>query len=77
MFSAVNEDFRFARRKNISLKSAGFINAQIRVLTAALAGMSVEEADALTKELPPETCQLIERFKSHPEYKMMIRNAKY
>ncbi len=67
MFSAVNEDYRQARDKGISMKSAGFINTQMRVLAAAVSRMEEEEASALKTSLPGETAALLEEFLKHPE----------
>jgi len=36
IFTAVNEDYQLAKKNNVSMKDAGFMNSQFRVLSAAL-----------------------------------------
>lgn len=67
MFSAVNEDCRRASERGTSLKTAGFVDAQFRVLAASLIGMDREERDALMAEIPPETAEELEIYFRHPE----------
>ena len=67
MFSAVNEDYRFSREQKVSMKDAGFINTQMRVLAAALTIMSEEEAQAITASLPEKTLDILDEFLKHPE----------
>jgi len=74
MFSAVNEDYRFAAEKGTSLKNAGFINSQMRVFAALLSGKDEDERRVLTESLPKETLTMLDSFLAHPELKN-IRTA--
>ena len=74
MFSAVNEDYRYAEEHQVSMKDAGFINSQLRVLAAGLSRMTDEDAELLTASLPEETREFFKKeFQSHPEVGI-IRN---
>ncbi len=67
MFSAVNEDYRAADKEGISLKAAGFRDAQMRVLAAALAGMRAEERERVLEPVPRETRERLSLYEKHPE----------
>jgi len=67
MFSAVNEDYRFAKDQKISLKDAGFINTQMRVLVASLSQMSEKDVSTVTAGLSETTRNMIDEFYKHPE----------
>ncbi len=67
MFSAVNEDYRYASARQVSLKDAGFINTQFRVLAAALSRMSSEGAAVLTASLSSGAAVQLDEAMKHPE----------
>ncbi|MBN2625864.1 MAG: hypothetical protein JXA95_04290, partial [Spirochaetales bacterium] len=67
MFSAVNEDFATAEREGVSLRTAGFRDSQLRVLTALLAPLPREERERLTLPLPEATRRLLGEYGKHPE----------
>ena len=67
MISAVNEDYHFARDNNVSLKDAGFINTQFRVLAAAVSRMDEEPAGLFKESLSEKARQMLEEFLKHPE----------
>jgi len=69
IFAAVNEDYRFAKENGISMKDAGFTNAQFRVLAAACAKMPPERKDVLWHQLPDKTINRLKAFMNHPEVK--------
>ena len=75
MFSALNEDYRFAAREGGSLKDAGFINTQMRVLAAALCRMNRDEADKLRGGLAEKTGRQLDGFMKHPETALFCREA--
>lgn len=67
IFTAVNEDYQFAKDNKVSLKDAGFINSQFRVLAAALGKLPEETRKKLIKELPQKAKNILEKFMKHPE----------
>ncbi len=71
MFSAVNEDYAYASSKGISLKDAGFINTQFRVLAAALSRLPGEASGELISGLPREAQEQLEEAMKHPEIQIL------
>jgi glutamate dehydrogenase (NAD(P)+) len=67
IFTAVNEDYQFAKENNVSMKDAGFINSQFRVLAAAAVKLPEETRKKLMKELPQKAKNTLEKFMKHPE----------
>jgi glutamate dehydrogenase/leucine dehydrogenase len=67
MISAVNEDYRFAREQKVSLKDAGFLNTQFRVLAAAVSSMDAKRALEFRSSLSEKSQQMLEEFLKHPE----------
>ncbi|MFQ3547992.1 MAG: hypothetical protein SNJ56_06605, partial [Termitinemataceae bacterium] len=67
MFAALNEDYQFAKKHGVSMKTAGFLNAQMRVLAATLARMDDASRGALLSRLPEKTRDLLMPFMKHPE----------
>jgi len=65
MFTTINEDYEFATKHAITLKAAGFTNAILRTLAAAVA-MDPSLADSATT-LSARTRRLLEGFLRHPE----------
>jgi glutamate dehydrogenase/leucine dehydrogenase len=75
MFSALNEDYRFAAEEGGSLKDAGFINTQMRVLAAALCKMDKAGADELRGSLDEKAGRRLDEFMKHPETVLFCREA--
>jgi glutamate dehydrogenase (NAD(P)+) len=67
MFAAVNEDWHFAKERQVSMRSAGFINSQFRVLAAYLSRMDAGKRAELEATLPEKTKQMLKPFLAHPE----------
>ena len=67
MFSALNEDYRFAADEGGSLKDAGFINTQMRVLAASLCKMDQDRAAELRNSLNEKAGRQLAEFMRHPE----------
>ena len=70
MFSTVNEDYREAKKHGVSMKSAGFANAQLRVLAALLAKSDAELRSALIGTLSETTRTALRPFLCHPEIEL-------
>jgi glutamate dehydrogenase (NAD(P)+) len=75
MFSAVNEDYAFARENKVSLKDAGFINSQMRVLAAAMTKMGSLQAADLEESLSDQTRLMLKNFLNHPEVEIFRNQA--
>jgi glutamate dehydrogenase (NAD(P)+) len=73
MFTAVNEDYQFAKENNVSMKDAGFINSQFRVLSAALGKFPEDERETLIKELSQKAKKTLEKFMKHPEAALYLQ----
>jgi glutamate dehydrogenase/leucine dehydrogenase len=67
MISAVNEDSHTALSQGISLKTAGFIDAQLRVLAASLAPLNSSKRESLLAGLPEDTLGRLKEYEKHPE----------
>jgi hypothetical protein len=65
MFTTINEDYAFAAEHGTTLKEAGFVNAVLRTLAAAIA--SDEHLATAAADLPANTRTLLRRFLEHPE----------
>lgn len=70
LISAVNDDYDFSRNHLISMKTAGFVNAILRVLTASLLKMSPEKMRSNWDSLPEQCKTMMKSFFLHPEAKM-------
>jgi glutamate dehydrogenase (NAD(P)+) len=73
MFTTINEDYEFATAHGITLKAAGFSNAILRTLAAAVA-IDPALADTATA-LPPRTRQMLAGFLRHPEIALYTEEA--
>lgn len=69
-FSAINEDYAFSNKYSISMKTAGFINTQLRVLTAYLMKSSETEREHIWDSLDKKIKELIRPFLEHPEARL-------
>lgn len=67
VFSAVNEDYDEARAAGVSMKTIGFANAILRVLTASLLKMPEENRLDYWRIIPEDTKKRLKPFFSHPE----------
>jgi hypothetical protein len=66
-FAAVNEDYAFSRVHGISMKTAGFINTQLRVLTAYLLKIDDESRQRIFDALGDKVKGLLKPYMEHPE----------
>jgi glutamate dehydrogenase/leucine dehydrogenase len=71
MFSAVNEDWRFSKEHGVSMRTAGFVNSQLRVLAAYLSRMDGGVRVEFEKKLAAKTKELLVPFLAHPEAALM------
>jgi glutamate dehydrogenase/leucine dehydrogenase len=69
-FSAINEDYAFSNKYGIPMKTAGFINTQLRVLTAYLMKSSETERERIWDSLDKKVKELIRPFVEHPEARL-------
>ncbi len=67
MFAAVNQDYDEAKSEGTSMKTAGFANTILRVLTAALLKMPPLERHDYFSSLPTKTREKLQPYFSHPE----------
>ena len=72
MFAAFNEDYHFSKTHKVSMKTAGFLNAQLRVLAANLGRMDEKSRQSLMNRLPEKTAELLKPFMEHPEVKLFM-----
>lgn len=72
IFTAVNEDYQLAKENNVSMKDAGFMNSQFRVLSAALGKLPEETRKTLMKELPQKAKHTLKKFMNHPEAALYV-----
>jgi len=70
MVSALNEDYKTSKRNQSSMKTAGFINAQLRVLAAIVLKLPAKERMELWETLPDKTKEALAPFIDHPEAKL-------
>ncbi|MFP4552151.1 MAG: Glu/Leu/Phe/Val family dehydrogenase, partial [Spirochaetales bacterium] len=73
MFTTINEDYAFASEHGVTLKEAGFINAVLRTLAAAVATDAHLATAALG--LPEKTRALLRSFLEHPEVSLYTNDA--
>jgi len=70
MFAASNEDYTFAARHNISMKTAGFVNSLLRVFSAQLLNFPEETRSRIWDGVNEKTRSLLKQFFLHPESEM-------
>ncbi len=70
IFGAINDDMRTAKSLGITLKSAGFIDSELRVLAATLAAASREKRNRLWDDLPGRTKGMLRDYLRHPEIEL-------
>ncbi len=71
LFAATNEDWRFAKEHGVSMRTAGFINSQLRVLAAHLSRMDEAMRADMEASLEPETLRLLGPYLAHPEARLL------
>ena len=71
IYGALNDDFAASRSHGISLKLAGLIDSQLRVLAAEFARSSVEDRRTLVEGLSDETRGTLDRYLRHPEAELL------
>ena len=70
MFAAVNDDLDFARKEGLSMKTAGFAKATLRLVAAEMARMETKQRAAFWKDLPKKTRGYLEPYLQHPELRL-------
>lgn len=76
MISAVNEDYKAARESGLSMKTIGFVNAQLRVLAAMLMKSTEKDRDEIWSTLSSSTREKLRPFMAHPEIVSRDKNAR-
>ena len=71
IYGALNDDTRVSAERGISLKTAGFIDSQLRVLAAVLARMSPDTRQTLWEDLPNTVKELLRDYLQHPEVELI------
>ncbi|MCU0577299.1 MAG: hypothetical protein MUD15_10810 [Desulfobacterota bacterium] len=66
-FAAINEDYAFSREHGISMKTAGFINTQLRLLTAYLLKAGENDRKSVFENLNEKVKGLLRTYMEHPE----------
>ncbi|MRR14599.1 hypothetical protein EG833_04060 [archaeon] len=74
-FAAINEDFAFAAENGISMKTAGYVNTQLRLLAAYLLKASEQDRKQVWNGLDGRVRKHLEPFMKHPEALMHNRDA--
>lgn len=67
MFAAINDDADFAEVEGVSMKTAGFINATLRLIAADMAKMQSGNRTLFWKHLPDKTKKHLRQYFVHPE----------
>jgi glutamate dehydrogenase (NAD(P)+) len=67
MFAAVNDDADFAQAEGVSMKTAGFVNATLRLMAADMAKMPSESRTLFWSRLPNKAKKHLGPFLTHPE----------
>lgn len=75
MFTAVNEDYQASLKNAVSMKTAGFTNALLRVLSAQLLEMSDDRRSACWNGLSTTAKTMLRPFLSHPEARLFNPRA--
>lgn len=67
MFASVNDDAALAEAEGISMKTAGFVDATLRLMAAEMARMSPGKRTAFWNSVPDRTKKYLRPYLSHPE----------
>jgi glutamate dehydrogenase (NAD(P)+) len=70
LVAAVNEDYAMAARNGLSMKTAGYVDAILRTLTALLLELPPERREACWARFPARTRELFGPYFSHPEARL-------
>jgi hypothetical protein len=57
------------------MKTAGFLNAQLRVLAATLARMDEKDRQSMMARLPEKSRDLLKPFMDHPEVRLFMQRG--
>jgi glutamate dehydrogenase/leucine dehydrogenase len=74
IFSEINEDYSFSKNNGVSMKSAGFVNSILRVLTATLINMNRGDRLELWGTLNIRTKGLLKPYFEHPEAEQLAED---
>ncbi|MBN2618301.1 MAG: Glu/Leu/Phe/Val dehydrogenase, partial [Spirochaetales bacterium] len=74
VFSEINDDYRFSKDNNISMKSAGFVNSMLRVLTATLIKLDTKQRGVIWSNLEEKTKTMLFPYFNHPEAGQLAEN---
>ena len=75
MFAAVNEDYAFAGRYNVSMKTGGYINAILRILAALLLKLPGDRRLKHWAGFSERTRELLKPCFAHPEARLHNKRA--
>jgi glutamate dehydrogenase/leucine dehydrogenase len=67
MFAAINDDAAFAEVEGVSMKTAGFVNATLRLMAAEMAKMAPTNRTAFWNGLPDKARKFLQQYLVHPE----------
>ena len=67
MFASVNDDADFAEAEGVAMKTAGFVDATLRLMTAEMARMAPGNCTAFWNSLPDKAKKYLRPYLSHPE----------
>lgn len=67
MFAAVNDDADFAEVEGVSMKTAGFVNATLRLMAADMAKMPSGNRTLFWNDLPDKARKHLRQYLVHPE----------
>ncbi|QEN05472.1 Glu/Leu/Phe/Val dehydrogenase [Thiospirochaeta perfilievii] len=74
IFSEINEDYTFSANNGVSMKTAGFVNSSLRVLTATIIKMDSAQRDVIWKNIPNKSKKLLRSYFDHPETELFSDN---
>lgn len=67
MLASVNDDADFAKAEGISMKTAGFVDATLRLMAAEMARMAPGNCTEFWNSLPDKAKKYLRPYLSHPE----------
>jgi hypothetical protein len=70
ILASVNDDADFAQTEGISMKTAGFVDATLRLMAAEMARMASENRIAFWNCLPDKARKYLRPYLSHPEVRL-------
>ena len=75
IYGALNDDIAISRDRGISMKLAGLVDSQLRVLAAEIVRSSPDDRERLTEGLAAATRERLERYLNHPEANLLGESA--